>query len=194
VARKRSSNSRRAGDAKASVRAADRTCVAQRNRLGDGDDARGGWRLIGGRAASVFSPRFHEARPPALDEAGAVDAAALAGASHARRCCHAAAALCGAPGGHLHLWGGYTSVAKSLLVVRAPVVMLLGQCRSAWSSHASLLHAAAADSTLFSADLRVTGIVQLQLRRWRTAAAPCVACCRTEMCSAVVARAYADEF
>ena len=39
---------------------------SRRNRLGDGDDARGGWRLIGGRAASVFSPRFHEARPPAL--------------------------------------------------------------------------------------------------------------------------------
>ena len=38
MARKRSSNSRRAGNATASVRAADRTCVAQRNRLGDGDD------------------------------------------------------------------------------------------------------------------------------------------------------------
>ena len=115
------------GIARASVRARDRTYVAQTNMLGDGDDARGGLWLIGGRAASVFSPRFHEARPPALDEAGAVDAAALAGASHARRCCHAAAALFGAPGVHLHLWGGYTSVAKSLLVVRAPSVMLLGQ-------------------------------------------------------------------
>ena len=84
---------------------------------------------------------FHAARPSALDEAEAVDAAALAGASHARRCCHAAAAHCGAPGGHLHLWGGYTSVAESFLMACAPSVTLLGQRRSAWSLRASLLHA-----------------------------------------------------
>ena len=107
----------------------------------------------------------------ALDEGGAVDAAALAGASHARRCCHAAAALCGVPGGHLHLWGRYTSVAESLLPVRAPSVMLLGQRRSARSLRAPRLHAAAEDSTLSSADLRVS---------WhRTAAAEALAhsCC-----------------
>lgn len=173
------------GIARASVRARDRTCVAQRNRLGDGDDARGGLWLIGGRAASVFSPRFHEARPPALKEAGAVDAAALAGASHARRCCHAAAALFGAPSVHLHLWGRYTSVAESFLMACAPSVTLLGQRRVVLACIAAAC-CSTAGSTLFSTGLCVGYHRTVQLRLRRTAAAPCVAWHRAEMRSSLI--------
>ena len=165
MAKKRSSNPRRAGVARASVRAADRTCVAQRT----GPEtvrtrARAGGLLVAA-PRDVYSPRFHEARSSVLDEVEAAAATALAGASHARRCHQAAAVLGGAPGGHLHLWGGYTSVTESLLITRPAAVMLLGQRRSAWSRRIAALHAAAAEQPLCSALApALAWIAQVQLR------------------------------
>ena len=158
--------SRRAGNARASVRAADRTCVAQRNRLGDGDDdAR--------RLAAYWWPR--RVRLLAAFSRGAATRArrSWGGARRGPRwrltrttmlSCSSRTLRCAS--GHLHLWGGYTSVAESLLVLRAPSVVRLGQRCSSWSLRASLLHAAPAEQPpCLELAHALAWIAQVQLRR-----------------------------